>query len=165
MAAVQCLLQMHSTGNLLNDERRAAMEDGKKYITETSFHAWARTGLLAVIALAVIFMVVRISSAIGRLTDLTATLETEVGRLREDVDSIKGRADDLLTSAQGVMTDMEQVTDEISQADIGGIMGDFEEVVKTIKEADLAAVIEDLHTAVNNLNTAVEPLARLFGGR
>ena len=138
--------------------------DNKTYTTETKFHAWARTGLIAVIAVAVVIVAVKAGAALGRLSALVDTLDTEVAALKEEAGTIESQASELLGSARGMMADMDTVVSELSDADIGGIMSNLDEVVKTIHDADLASVIDDLHTAVNNLNTAVEPLAKLFGG-
>ncbi len=70
---------------------------------------------------------------------------------------------------EGVMTNLEQVADEMAQADLGGLAENVDGLVKTSETGVQEAVdklnaidLDTLNKAIKDLADVVEPLARFF---
>ncbi len=90
--------------------------------------------------------------------------------LANQADVILQRTNDLMTQAETVMNNMEQVTTELAKADITGMLEDVNSFVETSQESMGEAMkkvtdidINSLNKAIKDLGTIVAPLAKLLG--
>ena len=89
-----------------------------------------------------------------------------------------GAANDVVGQAGGVLADLENVSAELSEADIGGVLKNVDGlvlqsrdgIVKALDDVEKAlSVIEGvdiatLNKAIKDLHDVVSPLSRMFGG-
>ena len=85
-------------------------------------------------------------------------------------DTIMQQTNDLVTQAETVMTNMEQVTNELAKADITGMLEDVDSLVVSSEESMSEALkkvtdidIDSLNDAIKDLGSIVSPLAKLLG--
>ena len=112
----------------------------------------------------------RIQSLIAILAALCfLAFAVVVGRLVPQIAAFAAEADKLLEQAQVVLTNMEQVTEELAQVEFAEMIEDVDELVNS-SQAGLEETmekmnsidIEKLNEAIDGLSKVVEPLARFF---
>ncbi len=90
--------------------------------------------------------------------------------LIDSANTIVASAEGTLAEASGVLDNLNKVTTDLANQDIGGLFANVEDLVNetqvSVNEAMgkvMAIDIETLNSAIRDLQSVVEPLARLFG--
>lgn len=85
------------------------------------------------------------------------------------IQKLTGQVSDLAVQAETVLTNLESVTNELAQADIGGMVSNVDSLVKTSQNGLQQALdkvnaidIESLNRAIEDLAQVVAPLANLI---
>lgn len=122
------------------------------------WHARITTLLIAVIAAAIVFFVIRANSAVS---DITAQLTDTVAK-----------ASALVDSAQDAVTNLSAVSESLSSVDFASLASDMDEAVSLARDSMESAGetlkkfekldIETLNKAIKDLSDIVEPMSNLF---
>lgn len=96
----------------------------------------------------------------------------KVVTLLDGVQGIVTEANGIVSDSQEIMTDLNKVTKELAAADIDGLfekvdalVTDSQKSVNTAMDNLNSIDFEGLNTAISDLQSVIEPLAKMFGRR
>ncbi len=119
------------------------------------------SAVAAVCCLAVLVVVLTLLPRLQGMTDQMQTVLTNVEQVSDQIAA---------ADVEGVMQNLEAVTQQMAQADLGGIAEDVSKLVQTSQtgledamEKLNAIDLETLNQAIEDLAAVVRPLANFFG--